>query len=145
MMMLVKNWVYVMSSSMTHYIIATHGKLAKGFEDTVSLLTQKQDMHSITAYIDDEFPSNLTALMEGFSEADNVVVFTDLTCGSVTQKIMELYGYRDNLHIFAGVNLSLILEVMLSEQLPNEEYCNSVVESAKDQICYLHNVYETRE
>lgn len=133
-----------MSDIVTHYVVATHGKLAKGFAHTVELLTQKKSIHSITAYIDDEFPENLTSLLGTFAKEDNVVVFTDLTCGSVTQKIMELYGERENLHIFAGVNLSLILEVILSDQTPNEEYYKGVIESAKDQICYLHKVYETR-
>lgn len=128
-----------MSNADIHYVVATHGKLSLGFENAVALLTQHHDIHPITAYLEDEFPDNLEQLMKGFKKEDYIVVFTDVACGSVTQKILELYGGNEHLFLFSGVNLSLILEVILNHQIPNKEYCNSVVEAAKEQVCYLTN------
>lgn len=131
--------------SETHYIIATHGKLSQGYIDTIELLTHKENVHALTAYGEEEFPENLISLMNTFEKGDGVIIFTDLICGSVTQKIMELYGSDQRMHLFAGINLSLILEVLLYEQFPDEAYCYNVVSSAKDQICYLHGTCSTRE
>lgn len=125
-----------------HYIIATHGQLAEGFADTVDLLTHHHDCYAVTAYREDEFPANLIHIFETLPLHDPIVIFTDLACGSVTQKILELYGQRPTLHILAGVNLSLILEVILSNQTPDEGYLKGVVEAAKEQICYLGNICE---
>ena len=124
--------------SKVHYVIVTHGMLAKGFADTIQLLTQKNDIHAVTAYIDDGFPENLSSLIKVFHEQDEVVVFTDLTCGSVTQKVIELYGSNEHIHVFASVNLSLILEMILYNEVPSEESINMIIEQAREQMCYLH-------
>ena len=100
------------------YIIATHGRLALGYVDTIRLVTQVEGLHAVCAYMEDsEFPEDMERLLNSFAPGEPVIVFTDLLGGSVTQKIMELWAvpgirrrqpsfcHRDNLkrfHAFQG-------------------------------------------
>ena len=45
------------------YIIATHGRLALGYVDTIRLVTQVEGLHAVCAYMEDsEFPEDMERL-----------------------------------------------------------------------------------
>ncbi|MEG0034918.1 MAG: PTS fructose transporter subunit IIA [Bacilli bacterium] len=134
-----------MKTKKIHYIIASHGQLSQGYTNTINLLTQNNNVNAITAYLDDVFPDNLIKLMETFQSKDDVIIFTDISCGSVTQKVLELYGNKPNVYIFSGINLPMILEIILHGETPTSEYCDKLLQSAREQITCLHNFTKTRD
>ena len=63
------------------YIIATHGRLALGYVDTIRLVTQVEGLHAVCAYMEDsEFPEDMERLLNSFAPGEPVIVFTDLPC-----------------------------------------------------------------
>lgn len=56
------------------YIVASHGKLASGFQDTVEMLTQYKELYAICAYCEEEFPENLYKLIEKFPEEEIIIL-----------------------------------------------------------------------
>ncbi len=117
------------------YVIATHGKLAQGYEDTIKLVVPTEQVYPICAYEEGlDFPENMERLMASFDKSETVIVFTDLICGSVTQKIMELWGTRENFYLFAGVNLPFVMEIILNGDNPTQEDIEQSIESAREQL-----------
>lgn len=117
------------------YVIATHGKLAQGYADTIKLVIPTEQIYPICAYEDGfNFPENMERLMMTFDPDESVVVFTDLICGSVTQKIMELWINRKNFYLFSGVNLPLIMEMILNGNEPTHTEIEEYLESAREQM-----------
>ena len=89
------------------YIVASHGKLASGFQDTVEMLTQYKELYAICAYCEEEFPENLYKLIEKFPE-EEIIIFADVFGGSVCREALELIQENERIHVVAGINLPLI-------------------------------------
>ncbi len=114
------------------YIIATHGQLAAGYENTVEMLTHFEKLHAICAYGEENFPENLVRLLDSFDEEEQILLFADLLGGSVCQEAVSLMDAYPNLHVIAGMNLALVLEVIISGLEPGK--LDEAVEHARDQI-----------
>lgn len=125
------------------YIIATHGKLAQGYVDTIRLVAQVDGLHAICAYMDgSEFPEDMNRLLESFGPDEPVIVFTDLLGGSVTQKIMELWSSRKQFQVFAGVNLPFVIETILSGFMPSEEAVEDTLCRSREQMVWVNALLE---
>lgn len=123
------------------YIIASHGRLAEGYSDTIKLVTQAEGLHAVCAYTEGiRFPENMGKLLDSFGSDETVVVFTDLLGGSVTQKIMELWGKRENFHVFAGINLPFVLEMILFGSVPSKEYTQTILTQSREQMIYVNDL-----
>ena len=58
------------------FIIATHGYLADGYVSSIQVLTKKNNIHAINAYVDDgDAAQNLKALIESFDEQEEIIIF----------------------------------------------------------------------
>lgn len=122
------------------YIIATHGRLAEGYCSAIKVLTQLNNLYPICAYEEGyDFPNNFISLLSDFSKTEEVIVFTDILGGSVTQQITRLIN-EYNIHIVAGINLPLILEFMISNVVIDEEHIQQVIEEARLQITYVNPI-----
>jgi fructoselysine/glucoselysine PTS system EIIA component len=69
-------------------------------------------------------------------------VFTDLLGGSITNQVLrataDLPGGR-HIHIVAGVNLPLVIEVVLGDtDMPVAQVLAEAVGRAKDQLVYVN-------
>ena len=125
------------------YIIATHGKLADGYVNTIKVLTQMTNIHPICAYVDgDTFPENMQKLMSQWDISEPVLIFTDILGGSVTQMVVEMWGDRPNTHIIAGANLPLVLEVLCQGDNICESIIQDIIGVAQKQIVYVNALCE---
>lgn len=125
------------------YIIATHGRLALGYVDTIRLVIQVEGLHAICAYMEGaEFPEDMERLLESFPPDEPVIVFTDLLGGSVTQKIMELWSSRNNFHVFAGVNLPFVVETILSGAVPSGDMTEEILSRSREQLVWVNALME---
>ena len=114
---------------MNYIVIASHGRLASGMEDTVRFFNHSANIISLNAYSDDchNFAEELAIILDDHRN-DNVVIFTDIIGGSVTQ-IAYRYLKEYNFILIAQMNLPLILEATLYEgeidfKWINERICN---------------------
>lgn len=121
---------------MKKFVIATHRTMAQGIYDTLIFFTGSDyDIRYLSAYLEDnEIDDRLIKEMIACEEDEQLIIFTDLYSGSVTQKF---YPYVDQKRIFliSGINLPLILSVVLSsEEKFTSSLIDELIEDAKQQL-----------
>ena len=129
------------------FLIVSHGALAGGFRSALELITGASgDVSVLQAYLEENKPveEELARLLQGAGAEEEWVVFTDLLGGSITNQVLramaELPG-RDAIHIVAGVNLPLVIEVVLGDpEAPVDELLSEAVARARDQLVYVNGV-----
>lgn len=128
---------------MRKYLIATHGKFSNGLKDTLDIIIGiHPEVECICAYTDkDNIPINEKILksVSKLSDSDELVVFTDILGGSVTNQFLQ-YLQRKNIYLVAGVNLPLIIEMVLSQEKNTKELIKSAIVKAKEGIVYVNDL-----
>ena len=98
------------------YLIATHGKLASGFQSSLNILTGKGDEVSvIDAYLDDsDYTPKIDQFIDNVSDDEQGVIFTDLYGGSVNQKVVTklVPKGKSNIFLISNSNLAIILSIL---------------------------------
>ena len=126
---------------MRRFLLVTHGKMAEGMAHSIEMvLGKRNDLIALCAYIDDKtLPELIYPVVESFDEEDEVIVFTDISHGSVNQFFTAYLNDR-HYHIITGINLPLVMSIMLFT--PNEILTREVIEDeiefAKEQIKYMN-------
>ena len=121
---------------MRRFLIATHRSMAKGIKDTVDFFTgSAYDIRTLSAYIgsNDIEENELKSLLAKEAD-DEIVIFTDLASGSVTQKF---YPYLENKGIFliSGINLPAVLSIVLcNEDRLTYDLIDQLLDEAKEQL-----------
>jgi len=126
---------------MRKFLLVTHGKMAEGFANSVEMvLGKRSDLIALNAYVDDKtLPELIYPVIEAFDEEDEVVVFTDISHGSVNQFFTAYLNDR-HFHIITGINLPLVLSIMLfaPSEILTREIIEGEIEFAKEQIKYMN-------
>ncbi|WP_295746222.1 PTS sugar transporter subunit IIA [uncultured Limosilactobacillus sp.] len=99
------------------YLIATHGKLASGFQSSINILTGKGDsVKVIDAYLDNsDYTPKIDEFIDSVADDEQAVIFTDLFGGSVNQKVVTrlVPKGKGNVFLIANSNLAIILSILL--------------------------------
>jgi len=121
------------------FLIVSHGGLARGIKSSLELIAGTADgVYVLEAYVEENKPIE-EELSRLFAE-DEVewVVFSDLLGGSVTNQVVRA-GNGKAVHIVAGYNLPLVIEVVLSDPgIPAEEILGEAVGRAREQLVYVN-------
>ncbi len=122
------------------FLIATHGNLATGVKSTLDIIIgQTENVFLIEAYAKENkgIESDLAALLKTLTKNDELIIFTDLLGGSITNQAIRFTQGR-NVHIVSGFNLALLIEVLMADpSTPAEEVIESAIQNAKEQIVYV--------
>lgn len=109
---------------MVGIVLASHGRFAEGLLDGAELLVGKQDqIETIGLYHGDsvdEFEAKIEAAMERVDTGDGVYAFVDIYGGTPSNCVMRIMG-RKRFKAFAGVNMPMMINVMLSRLAIEEE------------------------
>ena len=153
-----------MNTKTRKFLIATHGALASGFQSSLELIAGAGDsVHIIQAYLDESKPVN-EELANLFGPAgtdkggtgtdeegagtnkelggtdEEWVVFSDLLGGSITNQLVQAAA-GTNVHIIAGFNLPLLLEVILSDpKEPIAGVLEGAIDRAREQLVYVNKL-----
>lgn len=123
---------------MRRYLIASHGVFASGIKSSAEIILGKCDnLDTIDAYVEENRPikNELDAILEKVADSDEMIVFTDLMGGSVTNAVVLAMAQRPNVYILSGMNLPLIVEVLsIGDTMPIDELLEMAVLNAKEQI-----------
>lgn len=118
-------------------LIATHGKLASGFQSSINILTGKgNSVEVVDAYVDDsDYTPQIDAFIDSVTDNEQAVIFTDLYGGSVNQKAVTrlVPKGKDNIFLIANSNLAIILSILLlpeGTKLSDEKINELINESA---------------
>lgn len=132
-----------MNTKTRKFLIATHGALASGFRSSLEMIAGAGDsVHLIQAYMDESKPVNeeLTNLFGSAGPEEEWVVFSDLLGGSITNQLVQAAAGK-NVHIVAGFNLPLLLEVVLSDpEEPIGDILEAAIDRAREQLVYVNKL-----
>lgn len=121
------------------FLIVSHGGLARGIKSSLELIVgTSEEVYVLEAYVEENKPieEELTRLFAG--EGVEWVVFSDLLGGSVTNQVLRA-GNGKPVHVVAGFNLPLVIEVVLSDAgLPVEEILGEAIGRAREQLVYVN-------
>ena len=125
---------------MRHIIVATHGKFAEGILDSVRLIMgEHKEVQPFCALGEQGVNLNdqVDALLSSIPETDEILVAADLMGGSVCNEFIRRLD-RPGLHIVAGLNLAMLLEMIANVDLPIDDVIRSAVELSRESIVYCN-------
>lgn len=124
---------------MRHIVIASHHRMASGLADTLAFVAGVPNVHALDAYMDgtDEIETQVAELMDGFDDGDEVLVFTDMLGGSVTQRFAPYAN--EHVHVICGMSLPLVLEIALGHPDPlAADEIHDAIDSARQGMLYVN-------
>lgn len=141
---------------MRKFLIVSHGAFAAGIKSALELITgPAPQVVVLQAYIDENKPveEEIGEVLKGAGAGEEWVVFTDLLGGSVTNQVVRAMagggpsgdgaagGVGRHIHIVAGVNLPLVIEVVLSDpETPVAEVLAEAIGRAREQLVYVNDL-----
>lgn len=124
-----------------HFILASHGTFADGIANTTEIILGKHyQLHTLCAYISDNEDVSLTVstLMNRFSDIDELIIITDIFGGSINNEFIK-YLTRPNTHLIAGLNLSLVIQLLTNNEEQNTiGLINSAIQTSRQAIQYCN-------
>ena len=128
---------------MRKYLIATHGTFAGGIKSSLDIiLGESETINLIEAYTETNksLQEDIEEVMTQLIPEDELIVFTDLLGGSITNQILQ-FGLRENIFIVAGINLPLLLDIMLADsETPINEVIENGIENAREQMVFVNKL-----
>ena len=128
---------------MKKFVIASHGKMAKGIKSTLELFVGTEiDVTYMSAYMEDEpaIEEQISEFFSGLESVDQAVIFTDLFGGSVNQKLTLAAADRKNVFLIAGFNLPLIIEIIFGAEVYTKENLEGFITGARQAMQLVENL-----
>ena len=128
---------------MRKFLIAAHGSFSSGIKSSLDIIIGKmENVFIIDAYVDGNksIEDQLNAILEKVQADDELIVFSDLMGGSITNQILR-YGLRDNVHVISGMNLPLLIDIMLADaDTPVKDVIENAISIAREQVVYVNTI-----
>jgi len=122
------------------FLIATHGRLANGIKSSLDIIIGEiENVFVIEAYVEENkgIEAEIEFVMKNIGEEDELIVFTDLLGGSITNQVLR-FTQGKNVHVISGFNLALLIEVLMGDSNePAASVIESAIANAKDQMVYV--------
>jgi fructoselysine and glucoselysine-specific PTS system IIA component len=129
------------------FLIAAHGAFAAGVKSSLDLIIGVMDnLFILQAYVDENVcvEDDLKEILKQVNENDELVVFTDILGGSVTNQVLQ-HATGPNVYIISGFNLPLVIEVLLADaDCPLEGIIEDAINSAKEQMVFVNKLISTQ-
>lgn len=143
-------FLYKIIANMTKtrkFLIVSHGAFAGGILSALELITGAAgEVQVLQAYMEENksVEEELAGLLSGTGAGEEWVVFTDLLGGSITNQVLRVAAglpEGGSVHVVAGVNLPLVIEVVLSDpEMPVDLVLAEAVGRARDQLVYVNGL-----
>jgi len=125
------------------FIIATHGTLAAGIKSSLDIIIGATDnVFLIQAYVDEHssIEDDLKVILEQVGDEDDLVIFSDILGGSVTNQMLQ-HALRPNVYVISGFNLPLVIEIMMADtDRPLPEIIEESIANAKEQMVFVNKL-----
>jgi len=132
-------------------IITGHANFASGITSSVELITGQHENYKAIDFDGVISPDGLLELIEnGIKELENcehIFIFTDLMGGTPFRMAATATLNHDNLTVFAGTNLAMIIEFVMSRNFANDplSFAKQVELSGKNQVVIYEPVVKQDE
>ena len=131
---------------MRKFLIATHGSFAAGIKSSLEIIIGKtENIFLIQAYTEENksIREELEEILKSVDDLDELIVFTDLAGGSITNQVLE-FALRQKVYVIAGLNLPLLLDIILADpDSPADEVIETGISNARDQIVFINKLLST--
>lgn len=128
---------------MRKFLIAAHGSFSSGLKSSLEIIIGKvENVFIIDAYVDGNksIEDELNKILTNVQVEDELVVFSDLMGGSITNQILR-YGLRENVHVVTGMNLPLLIDIMLADaDTPVTDVIENAISIAREQVVYVNKI-----
>ena len=128
---------------MRKFLIAAHGSFSSGIKTSLDLIIgETENIFILNAYVNGNrsIEEDLNSIMKHIQPYDELIVFSDLLGGSVTNQILQ-FALKENVYVVSGVNLPLVIDVILADpETPAEAVIDAAIENAKQQITYVNRI-----
>ncbi len=116
---------------MKTFILTTHGSMAEGMVHSAKMLGADTDKLLVVPFLEgmgaEELQDELGNLVENASEDNQFLFLCDLKGGTPFNVAGRLSFKNDNISVFYGVNLPILLTVLLSnEQMSLSDLCDDL-------------------
>lgn len=121
---------------MIRIILASHGSLAEGMADSVSMLYGTPEQFYILRLKPDDIATDFGEKIEKLLDqnGENIIV-TDILGGTPFNQSMYLAANYSNVRVITGMNLGMILELLMQrDNLGLDECVELVVNTGKDSV-----------
>ncbi|UPO90131.1 hypothetical protein [Niallia sp. Man26] len=113
--------------------LVSHNKLAEGLKKSAEMIAGKQDNVYAYCLMEDNSPNGLIKeLKQQIKKEDQVFLLADIVGGSMYNEAMTLLSLP-NIKLIGGMNLSLLLNIILHEDITDEQLL-TIIQEAKDGI-----------
>lgn len=128
---------------MRRFLTASHGPLAGAILESAALVAGRDGVADV-AFFGVEGDDSRETIKQKLSklltpwEGDEILVLTDIAGGNITNILVEYLAEYD-LHIIAGMNLGMVLELMMSEEsTPLDELIEVLEELGRMGVRYIN-------
>ncbi|WP_307411878.1 PTS sugar transporter subunit IIA [Breznakia pachnodae] len=131
-------------------ILASHGELSKGMLNSVQMIIGEhtQQIETFSLYPGESAQDYAKQLIEeaGDHPDTEYIVITDIVGGSIHTALLQS-AKLENIKLFSGMNMSLVLEIVLSNkecEIDNDRIQN-ILDSGKEAIVYIESICDELE
>lgn len=126
---------------MRKFLIAGHGTIASGFKSSLDIITgANENIYVINAYVEENKSAEdeLKEIRKHFTPEDELIIFTDLLGGSITNQVLQ-FAFAERVHVIAGINLPVLIDVILADPLDDAEtVIATAIQNAREQLVYVN-------
>lgn len=131
-------------------ILASHGELSKGMLNSVQMIIGEhtQRIETFSLYPGESAQDYAKQLIKeaGDHPDTEYIVITDIVGGSIHTALLQS-AKLENIKLFSGMNMSLVLEIVLSNkecEIDNDRIQN-ILDSGKEAIVYIETICDELE
>ncbi|MBR4421896.1 MAG: PTS sugar transporter subunit IIA [Erysipelotrichaceae bacterium] len=122
---------------MVGILLLSHGKMAEGLSDTVSMFfgNEIERFAYLCLKMEDDpdaFGSLIKEKLEELNDGDGVLVFCDLFAGTPTHQMTQFLS--DKVRVITGMNLPLVMETLGNRLSDNGNDIDTLIETGRAGI-----------
>lgn len=124
---------------MYEIIVATHGKLSEGYNDTINMIMgERKGVYFIEFSPKDEVENlreKFINIINSIKNENEILILTDLFGGTPCNTAIKMaLESRQRIKILSGVNLPMLIEAVLNQDSILDEVIESILNSSKQGI-----------
>jgi fructoselysine and glucoselysine-specific PTS system IIA component len=128
---------------MRKYLITAHGRFGSGIKSSLDIIIgETENVFVIDAYVygNTSIEHELEKLLETIKPEDELIVFSDLMGGSITNQVLQ-YALKANVHVVSGMNLPLLIDLIMADtDKPIAEAIENALKIAREQLVYVNKI-----
>jgi fructoselysine and glucoselysine-specific PTS system IIA component len=124
-------------------ILASHGRLALGMQDTLRIIVgETPNLTAYAAYLNGDETVYVDEIKKKIEKNPNeqFVVITDVLGGSVNTNLTQLLRDHENVQLIAGMNLPLVMAIATKSENLDSDAIQQIISNARSAIVDINTL-----